>query len=560
MATRAGSDPTAGTGGVPLRSRLFGLGSVYGKALRDSRRALVFAVLLLAGLIFYLCAALPSVILSTQAGRDDMARIAADLAASAQGTSGKPVNVGTIGGYTAWKYGPVFLVIASLWSILALSGTLAAEARNGSLEFVAGSPLARRRIALEKLAAHVTGIAAVLAVMAATAWLAAAVFGKIPGDAIPPQAALAYVVCLGLSALSFGALAFALAQFFGRSAGAGIAGTALLGGWLLNGYGSLWLPFAALGDLTPWAWTADNIPLAGQYDWAWVAPVVAVVAVLLALGVEGFARRDVGATSSIWMPSLPAVSLGLRGPASRALGERLPFALAWGFGIGTFGLALAAISRFLADQFAESPDVQNALRSIFPATDVGSAPGFLQLLIQLMYVVAGLAAATLIAGWASDEGSGRLEMMLSAPLGRSRWALLSGLGTYAAVGLVAVMAAAGVGIGALLGDMDPWTPAAGTLSLGLIAAAAAGVGFAVGGFRSSVAAEIVVLVVVVEYLIDLLAPALKLPDWIHQLALTAHLGQPVAGSWDWAGVIACLAIAAGGLLLGAWGMRRRDID
>jgi ABC-2 type transport system permease protein len=559
MATRAGAVPPPGTGGISLRSRLIGLGSVYGKTLRDSRRALLFAALLLAGLVFYLGTALPSVIYSTQAARDEIVRMAADLAVTAQGTSGKAVNVGTIGGYISWKYGPVFFVIASLWSILALSSTLATEARDGSLEFIAASPLTKRRMALEKLAAHVTGMIAVLALMAAAAWLATAAFGKIPADAIPPQAALAYVVCLGLSALAFGALAFALAQLFGRSAGAGIAGAALLGGWALNGYGALWLPFAALGDLTPWAWTADHIPLAGQYDWFWVAPVVAVLVVFLALGIEVFARRDVGATTAIWMPRLPSISLGLRGPASRAFGERLPFALAWGFGIGVFGLALASISALLADQFAESRDVQDALAGIFPGTDIGSAASFLQLLIQLMYIVAGLAAATLVAGWASDERSGRLEMLLTTPLGRARWALLSGLGTFAAIAVMTVMACAGVGIGALLGDMEPWTPAAGTLSLGLVAAAAAGVGFAVGGFRSSVAAEVVALVVVVEFLIDLIAPALRLPDWIHQLAIAAHLGQPVTGSWGWAGVAACLAIAAGGLLLGAWAIRRRDV-
>ena len=59
-----------------------------------------------------------------------------------------------------------------------------------------------------------------------------------------------------------------------------------------------------------------------------------------------------------------------------------------------------------------------------------------------------------------------------------------------------------------------------------------GVGFAVGGWRTSIAGEIVALVVVATYLIDLIAPALQLPDWVHQLALTAHLGQPMVGHWD----------------------------
>ena len=79
-------------------------------------------------------------------------------------------------------------------------------------------------------------------------------------------------------------------------------------------------------------------------------------------------------------------------------------------------------------------------------------------------------------------------------------------------------------------------------------------GVAVGGlWRTSLAAEITALVVVATYLIDLLAPAFKLPDWVHQLALTAHFGQPMVGVWDASGILACAAIAVGGLLIGAWG-------
>ncbi len=56
-----------------------------------------------------------------------------------QGLAGKPVNVETLGGYLQYKYGTFFPLVVSLWSILALSGTLAAEARRGSLEFVAAA-------------------------------------------------------------------------------------------------------------------------------------------------------------------------------------------------------------------------------------------------------------------------------------------------------------------------------------------------------------------------------------------------------------------------------------
>jgi hypothetical protein len=65
--------------------------------------------------------------------------------------------------------------------------------------------------------------------------------------------------------------------------------------------------------------------------------------------------------------------------------------------------------------------------------------------------------------------------------------------------------------------------------------------------------------VVATYLVDLLAPPLNQPDWVHQLALTAHFGQPMIGQWDLTGVIACVVLFVGGTLLGAWGVTRRDV-
>ena len=84
---------------------------------------------------------------------------------------------------------------------------------------------------------------------------------------------------------------------------------------------------------------------------------------------------------------------------------------------------------------------------------------------------------------------------------------------------------------------------------------------AVGGLVSTaIAGEVVAAIVILTFLIDLIAPALKWPDWVHQLALTSHLGQPMIGNWDWVGMTACVVIAVGGLLLASWGISRRDIE
>ncbi len=38
------------------------------------------------------------------------------------------------------------------------------------------------------------------------------------------------------------------------------------------------------------------------------------------------------------------------------------------------------------------------------------------------------------------------------------------------------------------------------------------------------------------------------------------LGQPIVGAWDPVGIVACLVIASGGVVLEAWRMAHRDVD
>jgi ABC-2 type transport system permease protein len=240
------------------------------------------------------------------------------------------------------------------------------------------------------------------------------------------------------------ALAFVIAQFLGRAAAAWIAGF-LLAGPLLNNYRTLVPGLRGVAQLTPWGWTGDHLPLPGRYDWASLLPVAAVAAMLLVAGIEAFVRRDLDTSSADRLPHVPALALGLRGPTGRSFGERLPLALAWGFGLGLFGLALAAASGALADQFVASPDLEKTLHNVFPDFDVSSAGVFLQLMVQLLFIAAGFAAVGLVSGWATDETSGRLEMVLANPLSRARWAIRSRLGVYAAIAVMTLVTALAVG-------------------------------------------------------------------------------------------------------------------
>ena len=546
--------------GPSALARLIGLGSVFGKTIRDSRRA-VLIVGGITGLLILVVAAAVVSQFSTAQSRVEIGKLIETVPPILQGLAGRGYNVETLGGYIQYKYGGFFPLVTGLWSILALSGTLATETRRGSMDFVASGPISRRRLALDKLSAQVGMVALAMAFVALTTWGAGVAFATLPGDEIPFSAAFGYAFWLFLMALAAGSVAFAVAPFLGRGAALGIAGGVMFAGFILNGYRTAFPELDPFAALTWFGWTDNHIPLGGQYDWGSLVWVALFAIALFGAGVEAFARRDLGATGSLPLPRLPTVLMGVRSPLGRATSERLGAALAWGVGIGFFGLAMSSVGDTFQQQLRDSPDFMLALQNLFRGVDFDVSGAFLELVfIEMGLILAGLAAASLVSGWASDETTGRLELILATPLARVRWLLQSGLAVMAGIVIVTALVMGGIALGTWSAGTDTLTPVIGALAVGLYAAALAGVGIAIGAiFGAGVAGTAVVAITLLTWLLDFLVPSLGLPDWLHQLALSAHLGQPMVGAWDGTGVALCLALAVGGLGIGALAFSRRDL-
>lgn len=540
--------------------RLTGASSLLSKTILDSRRALVLAVGFLAFVLLTGAAAVASAF-GTAEARQEMVQLSQALPSVFQGMLGPAVGLETLGGLIEWRYNVIVALLMPIWSILALSSTIAGEASRGSLELVATTTLSRRRIALEKLAGHVATVAAAMVLFAVMLWFSGIVFATLPGDAIAPGTAAAYAVLAFLLILAPGAVAYAAAPFVGRGAAAGLAGLVMLLGYFVNGYRSSIALFETISPLSWFSWTRNHIPLAGRDDWSGLAALTVLVVVLFVVGVVAFERRDVGRTIRVPAPHLPRALVGLRGPLGRTFGERIPTASAWGLGIGLYILLIAATSREMVAAMRDVPVIDQMMKFLYPDIDYTSVGGILQLVfIEFGVVVFGFAAATIVGGWASEETSTRLEVILAAPMSRSSWLVRSGLGAYAAILLAACIVGVAAAIGAASQGSDPVAPAIGAGVLALYGLAWAGVGIAVGGVtRASRAAPTVIALTIGTFLITLFATALKLPDWVAELALPGHYGRPMVGEWDPVGIIASLILAVGGLAVGAWGLSRRDI-
>jgi ABC-2 type transport system permease protein len=551
---------TLGTGRAMPWSRVMGLRSIYAKTVRDSRRAAII-VGAVGGLLMLATAAPYGTEFTTLESRAVLVAQMGQLPAVFRGLLGEPVNIDMLGGWISFRAGNFLPIMLGLWTVIALSGTLAGEAARGSLDLLASTPASRRSIALQKIAGHVTALAFAVVLMAAITWLASPIFTVFPQDQFSLAQAFGWASLTGLLMLVCGSVAFAVAPLVGRTRALAIGLIVLFGGYLIWSYSGLSSFIEALRPLSFFAWTAGHRPLAGISDWPSVGLLAAVAVGFLAAGVVAFDRRDIGATSVLGWLRLPSLPAGVRGPVTRQLADRLGVAIAWGVGLGIYGGLIAGSAEQFAEAIKNIPQIQNYLNILYPDLDLEQPSSLLSLaFFSFATILVGLAGAGFLAGWATDETEDRLDLVLSTPLSRAGWFLRSGLGVMAAIAVTTVLLSGilTLSVAAIGGEVG--NVGLGSLTLGLAAAGFTGIGLAVGGLvRSSLAAPVTATLVLATFLLDILGAALDLPEVILDLSLFRHLGQPMAGIYEATGLIASAVLAVGGLLVGAWGMRRRDL-
>ena len=542
-----------------LWSRLLGLGSVFGKALRDSRRTAIVMGLIFA-FVFLATAAQVAQQFATAAERLKFAAELSSLPPIFQGMLGEPISIEKLGGFMSWRIVNFMPVTFGIWSVVAMSGLLAAELNRGSLDFVAASPISRSGLAFQKVAGYLAALLLSIAIMVVGMVAAFSAFAELPGDEAGIDAILSEGAWLYLMILFPGAIAFGLSPMLGRGQALAVGAIALFASFVVNGFASSVSAFETVQPLSYFALTAEHRPLAGRSDWPSLALLGAISLAFIALGLVTFARRDLLAAVG-GRVRLPSIGLWLKEPFTRALGERIPAAVAWGAALGVFGLFIATS----ADQFVETlggiPQIVAMIKQIFPDEDILSTGGFLQLaFFSEAILVITLAAGGFVAGWASDEQDRRLELVLSTPVSRTRWALRSAVAVMGAIAVMTAVMAVGVAIGASTQTGDFAGAIVGLSVLGLYGMALAAIGLAIGGLvRPGLAAGTTIVLGIGFYLLDLIGSILDLPDALVDLALNRHLGRPILGSYDEAGLILLGGIIVGGIALCVIGMRRRDI-
>jgi ABC-2 type transport system permease protein len=259
------------------------------KTLYDQRRALIGWSLSLAALVAMYVAIWPS--LRNQPSMSDFLNQMPKAMRSLFAASG--ADMSTPVGYVQVELlafmGPLLLII---YAITAGASAVAGEEDRHTLDLLLANPVSRTRIVLEKLGAMTAG-AALIGAVTAVALLGE---GSLAGMTLPAGGVAAAMVHMTLLALVFGTMALAIGAATGHPAlSRALSAVVAVVAYVVNGLASVvsWLEPAQ--KFSPFYQYSGHDPLRHGLSWPAVLVAVLTIAVLAALAVAAFRRRDVAA-------------------------------------------------------------------------------------------------------------------------------------------------------------------------------------------------------------------------------------------------------------------------
>lgn len=462
---------------------------------------------------------------------------------------GKPFDLLTVGGYTAWRIGGFVAILAAMWGVLAAVRALRAEEDAGREELMRAGLVSRRDAYLAALAAIGAGMLVL--------WLA--LFVGFVGARLPAGGS-AYLALATVSAApvfaGVGALASQLAptRRLALELSTAVLAVALVLRVIADTASGLdWLRWA-----TPLGWAEELRAFTGTRAEVLLLPIAAS-ALLLAVAARISVRRDVGNGLLTVRDSAPPRVRLLSSPTALALREERGSFAGWLLGIGFFALIIGLISTAVSSA-GISANLQRELQKL-GAVSIAKPSGYIGLSFLFFVLAVSLFSCAQIAAARHEEAEERLETLFALPVDRHRW--LAGRLALALAGAVAISLAAGVlaWAGAALQNADVsltsmleaganCLPVAllflglGALAFALIPRASAGIAYGL---------------VAVAFVWQLFGGLLGAPHWLLDLSPFQHVGLVPAQAFKLQAAAIMLALAALSAAVALWLFRRRDL-
>ena len=252
---------------------------------------------------------------------------------------------------------------------------------------------------------------------------------------------------------------------------------------------------------------------------------------------------------------------------STHLSDRRRSVIAWGLPLGLMSAFIVAIFPSVEDSLSKvTQDYPSGLKEAFGIGELANVEQYLQaeMLSLIVPLALGyLAVRAISSGLSGAAETGRLDVLLSAPVSRSRLVAAGFIAT--AIELAAVLVVTGLltGIGSILSGADlSFGPAvAGFANVWPLALVFAGLGVVATGWslRTSVVTGAVAGALVAMYVIDLIGRLDPGLSEIRYVSVFKYYGNAIEDGIDPLAFVGVTAAAVLLALLGSWLFERRDV-
>ena len=417
---------------------------------------------------------------------------------------------------------------------------------------------------LELVAAGTVGRAAPLAAALLYAAAGAAALGGLTtvgllATGLDPSGSVAFGLSWALSALVFSAATAVAAQLtVSRRVTIGLGLVAVGVAYLLRAVGDLaegdpgWLSW-----LSPIGWSQQIRPFAG--DRWWVAAIsLTAVAILVPVAFALRARRDLG--SGLLPDRLGPATGRIRGVTGLAWRLQRGPLTAWLIAVGIMGFVLGSIAQNVSG-LLDTDEMREFI------TLLGGEQALVSAFIAAEVSIFGIAVAgygiSALSRLRQEESSGRLDLLLSTPADRVRWAGSHLVIVLLAMAALLLLGGAAIGLGHLIatgGDAPTLPELIGAAAAHLPAACVmAGIVVLLFGWlpRALAAAWALFAAFIV---LGEFGALWQLPSWMLDLSPFAHSPLLPGTDFTWGSIAALMAVAALLTILGMAGWRRRDVQ
>lgn len=463
---------------------------------------------------------------------------------------GVPHGIENTGAYVVWDAGWMILTIVGVWTLVVTTRLLRGEEDCERAALVLTSPISPVGMLAAVLgvlggsAALMGGVCAAALLLSGTASSGAVLYGAgVAGFA---------VLVVGL-----GAVASQLAPTRRRALGAasGLLALAYLLRMVAYSTGSReWLHW-----FTPYGWVDELRPYDANQWW----PLALLFGTAAALtGIAGWLRagRDTGSALFAGNERGGSRMALLSGPMALAWRLNLGVLLGWFAGIAVYAGILGGLSPVVTELGRDDPDYQRMLER-FGMEAATTERGFVAFMGPTLGLMIALYVCWRIGAARTEEATGHAETLLSRAVTRRAWlgghavlalagAAVITLGAGASTWLAAQVAGADVGPGDALAPVVAQTPLVLTF---------AGVAVLMFGVFPRLTTTLPAAIVVVAYLLQMLGPALQLPERMIAVSPFHHLGYVPIEPFRTLPALVLAAVAVITATAGVLAFNRRDI-